>query len=326
VQVDIDGWWAYCAAYGESASLEPDPVFAEALPRLREMFDRHAIRATLFVVGADMMVPWKRRLIAGMARDGHEIANHTHRHRLGLPGYSRAEIRAEIAEAESILADVAGARPVGFRAPGYAIDEAVFEVLEERGYRYDSSLLPTFWGGVIRAFQARGRPRGTAPKGCFGRPAYGLAPLAPYLPARRCLWRRARRAADTGGVVEVPVTTMPLVRVPFHSTWVFSLGPGLFRLGRASCAVARAPINYVFHAIDLIGDEAGAPMLPRLGIRAPLARRQHLCERILCDLAGTTRLQPTREWVARLSAPDAERVPARGRRPSAGSREPGRLR
>ena len=37
-----------------------------------------------------------------------------------------------------------GVRPVGFRAPGYAIDETVYTLLEERGYLYDSSLLPTF--------------------------------------------------------------------------------------------------------------------------------------------------------------------------------------
>ena len=57
VQVDVDGWWAYCAAYGEAASREVDPVYQEALPRLRETFDRHGIRATLFVVGTDMAVP-----------------------------------------------------------------------------------------------------------------------------------------------------------------------------------------------------------------------------------------------------------------------------
>jgi hypothetical protein len=298
VQVDVDGWWAYCAAYGEAASREADPVYEEALPRLRETFDRHGIRATLFVVGTDMAVPGKRRLIEAMARDGHEIANHTFSHPLGLPTLPAAQLTAEIEQAEAVLSEVAGVRPVGFRAPGYAVDETVYQVLEERGYLYDSSLLPTFWGGVIRAVQARGARSGRAASPtCFGRPAHGLAPLRPYRPSRRRLWRPGGDGEEAGAVLEVPVTTMPLVRLPFHSTYVFSLGAGMFHLGRLGCRLAGAPINYVFHAIDLIGDEGGAPMLRRLGIRAPLARRQRLCDMILTRLKRSAHLLPTRDWL-----------------------------
>jgi hypothetical protein len=56
-------------------------------------------------------------------------------------------------------------------------------------------------------------------------------------------------------------------------------------------------VNYVFHAIDLIDDVTGAPMLRRLAIRAPLVRRQQLCDMILHDLSRTSRLVPTRDWV-----------------------------
>jgi Polysaccharide deacetylase len=303
VQVDIDGWWAYCAAYGEASSREADPVYQEALPRLRATFDRHGIRATLFVVGTDMEVPAKRRLIEAMAREGHEIANHTFSHPLGLPTLPAARLAAEIDQAEDVLGEVAGARPVGFRAPGYAMDETVYRLLEERGYRYDSSLLPTFWGGVIRAVQARGARSGRAASPtCFGRPAHGLAPLRPYRPSRRRLWRPGRESEETGAVLEVPVTTMPFVRLPFHSTYVFSLGAGMFRLGRLGCRLTGAPINYVFHAIDLIGDEEGAPMLRRLGIRAPLARRQRLCDMILTSLKRSAQMLPTRDWLQFLTS------------------------
>lgn len=302
VQVDIDGWWAYCAAYGEAAPREVDPVYQEALPRLRETFDRHGIRATLFVVGTDMEVPAKRRLIEAMACEGHEIANHTFSHPLGLPTLPTARLAAEIDQAEAILGEVAGTRPVGFRAPGYAVDESVYTLLEERGYLYDSSLLPTYWGGLIRAVQARGARSGRAASPtCFGRPAHGLAPLRPYQPSRGCLWRPGRKREETGAVLEVPVTTMPLVRLPFHSTYVFSLGAGMFHLGRLGCALTGTPINYIFHAIDLIGDEAGAPMLRRLGIRTSLARRQAHCDMILTSLKRSARLLPTRDWLHALA-------------------------
>jgi peptidoglycan/xylan/chitin deacetylase (PgdA/CDA1 family) len=336
VQVDVDGWWAYCAAYGEAAPLDPDPVYREALPRLRALLDRHNVRATLFVVGADLTVPWKRRLIADMARDGHEIANHTFGHRLDLPGLPATEMEAEIEQAEALIGETIGQPPVGFRAPGYAAHERVYALLEHRRYHYDSSLLPTFWGGAIRAFQrVQGKRRAVSgaparrpdgirePAGraapfaplpsrfAFGRPAFGFAPQAPYRPARQQIWRRAACAAEAGTVLQVPVTTVPLVRIPFHSTYVFSLGLELFRLGHASCRLAGVPVNYLFHAIDLLDDAAGAAILPRLGIRASLTQRRRLCETILGALTRLGEVIPTRDWVERLEHAVVSGTPSR---------------
>jgi hypothetical protein len=303
VQVDVDGWWAYCAAYGEQAPLDPDPVFREALPRLRAALDRYGIRATLFVVGADLSVSWKRRLIVELARDGHEIANHTFHHPLGLPHLTHDDLLAEIVGAEDAISEAVGRRPVGFRAPGYAAHETIYAHLAARGYLYDSSLLPTFWGGLIRAFQARGACRTARAQGAatgFGRFVHGFAPLGPYRPDPSCLWRRG-----DGELLEVPVTTMPLIRFPFHSTCAYSLGLPAFRAGLTGCRMTGTPINYLFHAIDLIGDASGEPMLRRLGIRAPFARRQQMCDAILCELSRTFELIPTREWIARLTHPAA---------------------
>jgi peptidoglycan-N-acetylglucosamine deacetylase len=308
VQIDVDGWWTYAASFGEGAPLDPDPVFRQALPRLRAALDRHAVRATLFVVGADMAVPWKRRLIAAMAGDGHEIANHTFRHPLGLLSLPPEEIANEIDRAAEAIADAVGVAPAGFRAPGYAVDETVVALLAERGYRYDSSVLPTFWGAALRAGRARGggargwqivqaaTDRGSGAVNPAPPEHFGLAPLGPYRPAADQIWRRGQSA-----LWEVPVTTMPLARVPFHSTCVFGLGSGLFRLGHAACRLAGVPMNYVFHAIDLIDDTAGARMLRRLGVRAPLEVRERLCDMILRSLARTSQLLPTRDWVIQLA-------------------------
>ncbi|KPL09652.1 hypothetical protein AMJ85_06265, partial [candidate division BRC1 bacterium SM23_51] len=62
IQVDLDGLWAVRRCYGVSGSPEQDdPVYSHALPALLDLFDRLAVKATFFVVGADAEVAWKRR-------------------------------------------------------------------------------------------------------------------------------------------------------------------------------------------------------------------------------------------------------------------------
>ena len=47
-----------------------------------------------------------------------------------------------MARCSDAIAEAAGAAPLGFRAPGYTINDALFEVLAELGMRYDSSVFP----------------------------------------------------------------------------------------------------------------------------------------------------------------------------------------
>lgn len=69
---------------------------------------------------------------------GVEIASHTVRHERG-GAWTREQWEHEIADHERIL-DLAGLpRPVGFRAPFLSVNEAMYEVLADHGYRYDAS-------------------------------------------------------------------------------------------------------------------------------------------------------------------------------------------
>ena len=52
VQVDVDDLWVYYQSIGRNA---PDGaralIYEQGIPRLLELFERHSIRATFFVVG-----------------------------------------------------------------------------------------------------------------------------------------------------------------------------------------------------------------------------------------------------------------------------------
>ncbi len=90
----------------------PDP---DDTPRLLALLERHGARATFFLIG-ERAARWPQ-LVEAIARAGHEIAHHTHRHPTGTFWCaSPARLRAELDDALTAFA-VAGARPQRFRAP-----------------------------------------------------------------------------------------------------------------------------------------------------------------------------------------------------------------
>ncbi|HVV50422.1 MAG TPA: polysaccharide deacetylase family protein, partial [Polyangia bacterium] len=100
VSVDLDAVACY---YRIHALGEPPTgparhaVLRRCLPRFAELFARHDLRATFFVVGADLEADTDgRALLAELARAGHELANHTHTHRYDFARLPRAAMAEEI--------------------------------------------------------------------------------------------------------------------------------------------------------------------------------------------------------------------------------------
>jgi polysaccharide deacetylase family protein (PEP-CTERM system associated) len=84
-------------------------------------------------------------LVREIADGGHEIGCHSFYHRR-LFYFDRAETRQAVASAKHVLEDASGRRVYGFRAPEFsitAVNRWAFDVLQEVGYVYDSSVMPT---------------------------------------------------------------------------------------------------------------------------------------------------------------------------------------
>ena len=105
------------------------------LPRLLRFFERRAIRATVFATSSDALRhPDAIRAFAGA---GHEIASRgADLKPLPLLGAGEREV---LQQARDALAQIAGAAPVGFRAPGGELGASSLRLLAELGYRYDAS-------------------------------------------------------------------------------------------------------------------------------------------------------------------------------------------
>ena len=280
LQVDVDELWVYYGSIGLPIPAAcPAPIYQVGIPRLLDLFDRYGIRATFFVCGDD--VPTHGRTIVEMAQRGHEIANHSTAHRNGFAQFDPAAKRADIAATGDRIARVTGSLPVGFKSPGFSFSDDLPDVLAELGYLYDSSLLPTPYAPLLRALY-RTLSRRTIDPTHFGRARNGLAPLHPFklMAAGRGLW-------------EAPVTTIPLLRLPMHSTFVLSAGRWLFDLGFGLARRRGVPINYLLHAADVV-DAVGDPGLASYRfLNQSWAEKRPLYEHILATLSAAYRLVPT---------------------------------
>jgi len=250
VQVDLDGLWAVRRCYGlRGRPEEDDPVYSEALPALLDLFERLAIPATFFVVGADARVTWKQPYLRRIGACGHEVANHSMEHPLGLERLEAEALAREAAQAQEAIGAAAGVTPRGFRAPGFALTPGLPDALERLGFLYDASLLPAPWGWALRWVGRRLSTNGRGKGRQYGRARGMRAPLRPYHPDSQ---HPERPAVGGGTFWEVPVSVTPRVRLPFHGALGLLLGRR--RVIRAMDALARREgfLCYVIHGMDLV--------------------------------------------------------------------------
>ncbi len=307
LQIDVDDLWVYYESIGlPTPAGTPAQVYIEGIPRLLDLFDRYGIRATFFVCGRDLTAGRApARGVAEIARRGHEIANHSTGHRNGFARLSPAEKRADIAETGDAIAQATGQRPVGFKAPGFSFSPDLLAVLVELGYRYDSSLLPTPYAPLMRGLQAM-LSRQTLDPTHYGAAVNGLAPLAAYHPDPARPHRPLRKTkaqaevksgASTSTFWEAPVTTVPLLRLPMHSTFVLRAGRWLFDFGLALVKLRRVPVNYLLHGADVL-DAWPDPALHSYGfISQAWEIKRPLYEHLLAKLSAAYRLMPTRDFL-----------------------------
>lgn len=112
-QVLAPSVWRGPAGRGRVA-LTFDDGPSESTPALLELLKRHGAKATFFVCGRNAeRLP---DVLRAVARDGHEIGNHTWTHRR-LDFQRRERMREEIGRTQEIVREITGTAPRLFRAP-----------------------------------------------------------------------------------------------------------------------------------------------------------------------------------------------------------------
>ena len=255
LSLDLDNQWSYMKIHGDSGWESFPSYLSVVVPRVLEFLKQRDLTITFFIVGQDAALEKNQDALRAIAAAGHEIGNHSFHHESWLHLYSEAEIEQEIATAEAQIEQVTGQHPVGFRGPGYSFSPAVLKVLARRGYQYDASTFPTFLGPLARAYyfmtSKLSKAERTQRKALFGSFRDGFQPLKPYQ------W-----LTETQPLTEIPVTTMPIFKVPIHFSYVLYLSvfsPALallyFRTALALCKWTQTPPSLLLHPLDFLGCE-----------------------------------------------------------------------
>ena len=256
ISLDLDNQWTYMKIHGNKGWDQYPSYLHIFVPHVLDILDELNLKITFFIVGKDTECEENRTYLRMITERGHDVGNHSYHHESWLQTYSYEKIEKEIREAEEAIESVTGQRPTGFRGPGFSWSKDLLKVLESRGYKFDASTLPTYLGPLARMYYFKksdlSKEEKKARKELFGKFSEGFRKLKPYK------W-------DLGNgksITEIPVTTMPVFKLPFHLSYLIYFGNISMPLMKVylntairMCKITKTPISFLLHPLDLIGGD-----------------------------------------------------------------------
>ena len=207
--IDLEDWYHpefvtnFVPAYQRKDQVE------DAVKPLLQLLDRYNVSATFFVLG--QVAERHPELIEKIYNEGHEIASHGYSHKR-LHELGKEKFEDDIRKSVNILESVVKEKIIGFRAPSYSIDQDTawaLDVLENLGYRYDSSVFPL-----------RFRKKSL----------YGIrnAPLYPYSPSKEDITKESDD--KNRKIIEFPLSVVKFagVKIPVAGGAYLRLFPAQF--------------------------------------------------------------------------------------------------
>jgi len=268
LSLDLDNKWSYMKTHGDPGWQSFPSYLPLVVPRVLGFLAERKLRITFFLVGEDATRDENQGVLRAIAGEGHDVGNHSFRHEPWLHLYSEAELEEELAKAEEAIDRATGRRPKGFRGPGFSLSRSTLKVLMRRGYQYDASTLPTYLGPLARAYyfltSRLDQEQKEQRKALFGHFSDGLRSVRPY-----------RWVVDGQTLLEVPVTTMPLLKLPIHVSYVLylsvfsrSLALLYFNAALRACRLTGTPVSLLLHPLDFLGaeDEPDLSFFPAMGL------------------------------------------------------------
>ncbi len=194
MSVDVEDYFQVSAfePYIGRGQWERIPRRVEAnVDRILALFGRHGVKATFFTLG--WIAERHPALVRRIVDQGHEVASHGWSH-VRVVNQKPEDFRQDVLRTKALLEDLSGQVIRGYRAASYSIGASnlwALSILGETGHAYSSSIYP------------------------IHHDLYGM-PEAP---------RFAFHPEAAGGLLEVPVTTLELMRYKLPCG-----GGGYFRL------------------------------------------------------------------------------------------------
>ncbi len=295
VSLDLDNQWSYMKTHGDSGWDSFPSYLDVVVPRIIDFFEKRQTKITVFVVGQDASIESNHDSLRSIANAGHEIGNHSFNHEPWLHLYSDDELLEEFQKSEQAILTATGQRTLGFRGPGFSFSNEVLNVLAQRGYRYDGSTFPTFLGPVARAYyffsSTLNKQEKQDRKQLFGKFSEGFRPNKPFQ------WQIGDQQ-----LLEIPVTTMPIFKLPIHASYIFYLAGYSKTLARfyfwkamKMCWMMGVQPSLLLHPLDFMDIDDCPELAFFPAMKTPAQKKIDLLDRCLDMMERHWKLVPMRD-------------------------------
>ena len=302
MSLDLDDKWSYMKVHGDPGWDKFPSYLDIVLPITLDVLDKLDIKITFFIVGQDAAIEKNHAVLKMIVDRGHEVANHSFHHESWLKTYSKEKIEEEIVIAEEAILKATGKRTNMFRGPGFSWSNDLLEVLEKRNYIFDASLLPTYISPLMRKYyfwkSKLSKAEKESRKELFGSFKESFYPLKPYtwiLPNKKNL-------------LEIPVTTIPVFKIPFHQSYLIyinNISGGLMKLylkfAITMCKITRTQPSYLLHPLDLLGSDDVPELAFFPGMNVQSKKKVEIFETAMNILKNNFEILPMGEFAARVN-------------------------
>ena len=256
ISLDLDNLWSYMKTRGDSG-WESFPSYLDTfIPVVLDILDDLNFKITFFIVGQDAALERNHDVLKLITEKGHEVGNHSFNHEPWLHLYPKDQIKKEILDTEDHIQQATGQKPIGFRGPGFSWSPDLLEVLVENDYLYDASTLPMYLGPLARAYyfwKSNLTRKEKAQRGkLYGTFKEGLSPVKPYF------WQ----LVSGKRMLEIPITTMPIIKTPFHLSYLLYLSRFstllmflYLKTALTLCRITKTELSFLLHPLDLLSSE-----------------------------------------------------------------------
>ncbi|MBU1932055.1 polysaccharide deacetylase family protein [Patescibacteria group bacterium] len=237
IQIDMDdNQWVFPRQRGKLYNIYQCDNYLKAIDNIKKHLGTYPI--TLFIVGLDMRAEKKVSKLLELIDTcpNIEIANHSLSHFNDIKRISYDDKRREITESDGAIRSALGIRKIyGYRNHGYVFCNDVINILQDNGYLYDSSFLPSYFGPVLRTLNYL--INGVPGRDNFGHFKNGFSPNEPIL------------LDKNKAFYEINVSVCPVLRIPIHYSLVKSTA---FYHILSNLIAKITYLNFIFHLDDFI--------------------------------------------------------------------------
>ena len=303
LSLDLDNEWSYMKTRGLEGWTSWPSYIDVVTPHILQLCDDLDLTISVFIVGQDAALPANGESLGILGASRHEIGNHSFHHEPWLHLKSRSEIHDELSAAHEAITNATGKAPTGFRGPGYSLSKGTLGTLQDLGYEYDCTTFPTFTGPLARAYYFRTSNLKDSQRAertrLFGTASEVFRPIKPYS------WD----LGDGQELVELPVTTLPVLRVPIHISYILymsTMSPKIaelyFRSALRMCRIAGVEPSILVHPLDLLGGDEVESLAFFPAMNLPGARKRELVAGYLSRMSSQFNVLPMADHVRAVAA------------------------